>query len=225
MRAGVIRTLTGVVPWLVQAAFAGLWGTNGYVQGFPLILVLAVVWTGVLIAMRGVTASFQTGAERTLFNVIFLGFAFVAGWEGGISVLPALACFLVADLIDPTTPAFPIQVPRRAALLIVAAMCAALLPVALTAPIYSSATSVARLNTSASASALPRKFEPTRFRCVPSDSHLPNKIGSRLLVAVQMISIPFAASSGVPTGITSVPHTFDISSAKAIRFASSRENT
>jgi hypothetical protein len=141
MNRKTVGSLAATIPWLVHAGFAGLWGIAGYAAGFPLILVLAVVWTGALIGMRSLVAMSIQRPTRVTLNVLFLAIAFIAGWEGGISVLPGLACFLVADVIDPTTPAFPLRLPRQLVAAIAVLVAVVVVPIALTAPLFTTATS------------------------------------------------------------------------------------
>ena len=61
-----------------------------------------------------------------------------------------------------------------------------------------------RRTATASSSALPRKFEPMALMCVPSAIQWPFSTGSRLVVAVMIMSFSSAAISGRGTGITSV---------------------
>lgn len=137
----LVRTLASVIPWILHVMYAGWWGIAGYAAGFPFILVLAVLWTGLLVVFRKVVTTETRRLKRLLLDAIWLAVAFLFGWEGGIAVLPALVSFFLADLVDPTTPPFPVRVPRRLVIVVLGVAALVLLPIALTAPLYESATS------------------------------------------------------------------------------------
>ena len=133
------------VPWVVGLAFAGWWGIGGLLAGLPLIAGLAIAWSLVLVVVRDTVAARTTRAARLPADIVGVVASFVLAWEGGWSILPGAIAFVVADLIDPATPRYPIggSLNGRGLALLAAGALVLGLSIVLAGGLYSSANSVA----------------------------------------------------------------------------------
>jgi hypothetical protein len=143
-----LRSLIHIVctwlPWVVALGFAGSWGVGGASVGLPFLAGLAIMWSLVLIVIRDAVAARTTRLARLGPDVVLVIAAFVLAWEGGWSILPGAVAFVAADLVDPTTPRYPIGGSLRGRGFAVLAAGAVLLGVSLVlgGPLFSSASSV-----------------------------------------------------------------------------------
>lgn len=130
------------LPWLLAAASLGwvearLWPEGG--------LWLIVLWTAVLLVFRWMVSLTNERLARLLFDLLFAGFCVLAVFEGGWYVLPAVAAFALCDLagLRIRLPAIPQDARGYEVRLAVAATFVgwAGLAIALSGPLYSTATS------------------------------------------------------------------------------------
>ena len=80
------------IPWVLSAAALGffLWVS-------PAGLVLAGGWGIVLLLVRGFTALFPARRTRLWIDAAFGAACFLAAFEGGWYLIPAVAAFAVSD--------------------------------------------------------------------------------------------------------------------------------
>ena len=150
------RSILAAGPWIVLAVTAIPWAIAGASQGLWFFPVATFLWVTVLVAVRSRLAR-VSDRGRVAVDLGLLAISFLAGWEGGIVLIPAVLAFAVVDLIDPTLPALPPLPPLaslRLPLAIVTAVVgfASLAVSTVAAGLYSSATSAVDPVTGATAS-------------------------------------------------------------------------
>jgi len=140
-----VRVILSWTPWVVGLGYAGCWGINGLLAGFPFFAGAALFWSSVLILFRDAIGAKPGRGARIPADAVVLGASFLFGWEGGIAILPGALAFLVADTVDPATPALPTGGSLRGGGVVVlaAGALALVVSIVLAGGLYSSATSIA----------------------------------------------------------------------------------
>jgi lysylphosphatidylglycerol synthetase-like protein (DUF2156 family) len=143
----MVRRIVAWLPWLLAGASlawaeARFWPDGG--------LWLVVIWTSILLLYRGLLSLNPERGARLFFDLLFAGFCFIAVFEGGWFVLPAVAAFAVCDAfrLRIRLPSIPNNAQGHELRLAFASTLTGLagLAIAISGPLYSSATTTVYLD-------------------------------------------------------------------------------
>ncbi len=135
------RRIIPWLPWLLAVSVlaflqARLWPEGGFL--------LLVIWTIVLLFYRAAAVQIPRRTPRVLLDLAFAGLCFLAAFEGGWYVLPAVAAFVACDAagLSIRLPSLP---PGRDGHELGAALAGAVLgwlglAIAVSPPLYATAT-------------------------------------------------------------------------------------
>jgi hypothetical protein len=101
-----LRSILAAGPWVVLAVTAIPWAIAGASQGLWFFPVATSLWITLLVAVRSGLAR-VTHRGRVGVDLGLLVISFLAGWEGGIVLIPSLLAFVAVDLFDPTLLTLP----------------------------------------------------------------------------------------------------------------------